>query len=96
MKRTLLLLAVCACSADSGEVIYRCENIDGGPESIVKARFYDGGMDFNINDKDYRKLSKTEHKPGVRYADGDGIEFWINGNVATLTSYGASTLCFQE
>ena len=105
MKKILLLsllVVLCACQGENprqetGLVTYICENPDGGPEMVIGARFFDGGMDIDINrGRDKRTLAQTPVASGARYADDKGIEFWIKGDSATFTSFGASTICARE
>ncbi|MDR1008863.1 MAG: MliC family protein [Rickettsiales bacterium] len=95
MKKALLLLALAACSPKGSDVVYVCENPDGGAETIVKARFYEGGVDIDINGRDQRKLVQAVSASGARYA-ADEVEFWTKGKGATLTTFGASTDCVQK
>jgi membrane-bound inhibitor of C-type lysozyme len=95
MKKILMLLALCACGEKPDAVTYRCENPDGGPETVVKARFFDGGVDVDINGVEKAKLLQVESASGALYY-ANGIELWTKGDEASLSSFGAGVDCSKE
>ena len=99
MKRIIMALAVCgtmgACASEQSEVTYRCAN-EEGPDIIIKAEFFDGGVHIDINGKHKSTLTQEVSASGARYADGDGLEFWTKGDGAYYTSFGAGVECVKE
>ena len=101
MKKLIMLLAIGgimgACAGEeAGENTFRCANMEG-PDIIIRTRQFNGSMHININDRFETLLTRDyDASPGTRYVDGQGIEFWIKGNRAYYTSFGAGIDCIRE
>jgi len=100
MKKLLTVLVVGgllgACADESSEMSFRCENMEG-PDIMIRTRQFNGSMHININDRFETVLTRDfESSPGARYENGEGIEFWIQGNRAYYTSFGAGVACVRE
>jgi len=99
MNKILIILTagtiLCACSKEETEVIYRCAN-EEGPDIIIKAEFFEGGMHIDINSRHKSTLTQEISASGVRYAGTEGIEFWTKGDKAYYTSFGAGVDCVKE
>ncbi|MDR1338419.1 MAG: MliC family protein [Rickettsiales bacterium] len=99
-KLTVLavLCALCACAEnkklnsyeDKKWESYTCSGEEGPPHT-VKASFFEGGLDIDINDgaeKMQLFVTNANFHSGVLYY-ANGIEFWTDGKRAEMTFYGA-------
>jgi len=98
MKKMLifLTLGLGACASEPYEMTFRCLN-EEGPDIIIKTRLVDDDLYIDINGRFQTVLTlDAEASPGARYEDGYGIEFWVQGNRAYYTSFGAGVACVRE